>query len=139
MLDAMSFAGTGDEDRTREASHVITLRLHESDEEVSISSAAAVNNLALGYAMTVHKAQGSEARKVFVVIHQSHSSMIQRELLYTAITRARESLYVICEPDTFVKGIERQKIKGDTLAEKAEFFKGKMEAREQQSKLFKKE
>lgn len=134
MLDAMSFAG-GDEDRTREASHVIELRLHESDEIVTVSSASAVNNLALGYAMTVHKAQGSEARKVFVVIHQSHATMIQRELLYTAITRARESLYVICEPDTFVKGIEKQKIKGNTLEEKAEFFKGKVERNEAQQKL----
>jgi ATP-dependent exoDNAse (exonuclease V) alpha subunit len=51
--------------------------------------------------------------------------MIQRELLYTAVTRAREELYVICEADTFVKGIESQKVKGNTLAEKAEWFKGK--------------
>ena len=137
MLDGMSFGSTGDEDRTREASHVITLRLHESDEEVTISSAAAVNNLSLGYAMTVHKAQGSEAKKVFIVLHESHATMVQRELLYTAVTRARESLYVICPPDAFIKGIERQKIRGNTLAEKAEFFKGKQERQEQQQKLFK--
>jgi ATP-dependent exoDNAse (exonuclease V) alpha subunit len=52
--------------------------------------------------------------------------MIQRELLYTAVTRAREELYVICEPDTFVKGIESQKVKGNTLAEKAIYFQGKL-------------
>ena len=51
--------------------------------------------------------------------------MIQRELLYTACTRAREELYVICEPDAFEKGINGQRIKGNSLAEKAEFFKGK--------------
>jgi exodeoxyribonuclease V alpha subunit len=135
MLNNMSFVGSDSEDRKREASHVITLTLADSGEEVSISAAGAVNNLSLGYAMTVHKAQGSEARKVFLVIHQSHATMIQRELLYTAVTRARESLYVICEPDTFVKGIERQKIKGNTLAEKAEFFKGKIKAGALQTKL----
>ena len=135
MLDAMSFSSGDADERKREASHTVTLRLQESEQEVTITSAAAINNLALGYAITVHKAQGSEARKVFVVIHQSHSSMIQRELLYTAVTRARESLYVICEPDTFVRGIEKQKIKGNTLAEKAQFFMGKVERNEQQQKL----
>ncbi len=136
LLAKMSFASTGDdEDRKREASHSITMQLQESGEEVTISSAAAVNNLLLGYALTVHKAQGSEAKKVFVILHHSHSTMIQRELLYTAVTRARESLYVICEPDTFDKGITRQKIKGNTLAEKSEFFKGKVERNEAQSKL----
>ena len=53
--------------------------------------------------------------------------MINSELLYTAVTRAREHLYVICEPDHFVKGIETQRIKGRTLEEKAKFFMGKIE------------
>jgi exodeoxyribonuclease V alpha subunit len=136
LLDSMSFNGSdAADDRTRSASHVITLRLHDSDEEVSIDSAAAVNSLALGYAITVHKAQGSEARKVFLLLHESHATMVQRELLYTAVTRARESLYVICTPDTFIKGVQKQKIKGNTLAEKAEYFKGKVERAEQQVKL----
>jgi exodeoxyribonuclease V alpha subunit len=136
LLDSMSFSDTGgDEDRKRAASHVITLRLHDSDEEVSIDSAAAVNSLALGYAITVHKAQGSEARKVFLILHESHATMVQRELLYTAVTRARESLYVICPPDTFIKGVQKQKIKGNTLAEKALYFQGKVDRKEQQSQL----
>ena len=42
----------------------------------------------LGYALTVHKAQGSEWDRVFLLLHQSHNTMIQRELLYTAVTRA---------------------------------------------------
>jgi ATP-dependent exoDNAse (exonuclease V) alpha subunit len=52
--------------------------------------------------------------------------MLQRELLYTGVTRAREELYVICEPESFTKGITSQRIKGNTLAEKAEYFKGKV-------------
>jgi ATP-dependent exoDNAse (exonuclease V) alpha subunit len=51
--------------------------------------------------------------------------MVQRELLYTACTRAREELYVICEPDHFTKGILNQRIKGNTLEEKAVYFRGK--------------
>jgi exodeoxyribonuclease V alpha subunit len=92
---------------------------------VTLETASEVNSMLHGYALTVHKSQGAEWEKVFVMLHQSHATMLQRELLYTALTRARSEVYVICEPDTFVKGVLSQKIKGNTLAEKAEFFKGR--------------
>ena len=85
----------------------------------------------MAYSLTVHKSQGSEWKKVYCIFHQSHNTMIQRELLYTAVTRAREELYVICEPDTFEKGINGQRIKGNTLAEKYEYFKGKLDSNEE--------
>jgi len=113
------------EDRVRQCSHKITILLSDSEKEVVVDSAAAVNGMLHGYAITIHKAQGSEWRKVFLILHQSHAVMMQRELLYTAVTRAKEELYVICEPETFVKGIQSQRIKGNTLSEKAEYFKGK--------------
>ena len=103
------------------------MRLTDSDQYITIETAAGVNNIIHAYALTVHKSQGSEWRKVYLCLHQSHATMLQRELLYTAVTRAKEELYVICEPDSFVKGIDRQRIKGNTLAEKAEFFKGKLD------------
>lgn len=115
-----------DDTRVTAASHCITLRMLDSETEITIESAAAINSMLLGYALTVHKSQGAEWEKVFVLLHQSHASMLQRELLYTAMTRARKELYVICEDDTFIKGVQSQKIKGDTLAEKAEYFKGKV-------------
>jgi len=118
---------TGD-DRVRAASHVIKLMMQDSGMEIEIDSASSINSLIMSYALTVHKSQGSEWRKVFLLFHQSHATMLLRELLYTAITRAKEELYVICEPETFVNGIKSQKIKGNTLAEKAEYFKGKKEA-----------
>jgi exodeoxyribonuclease V alpha subunit len=97
--------------------------MYHSEEEVSISTASEVNSLLLGYVLTVHKSQGSEWRKVFLILHQSHNIMLQRELLYTACTRPREELYIICEPNSFEKGILSQRIKGNTLAEKAEYLK----------------
>lgn len=113
------------EDRVTQASHKVIVRLVDTGSEVTLTKAAEINALLHSYALTVHKAQGSEWRKVFFTLHQSHAVMLQRELLYTGITRAREELYIICEPETFTKGIISQRIKGDTLAEKAEFFKGK--------------
>jgi exodeoxyribonuclease V alpha subunit len=127
LMLAASVAGR-DEDTVRQASHEIKIRMSNTDRVVTLTKAGEVNLLSLGYCMTVHKSQGSEWRKVFFCLHQSHNTMISRELLYTGVTRAKEELYVICEPDTFVKGINSQRVKGNTLEEKAEFFKGKIEA-----------
>lgn len=113
------------EDRVKSASHIITVRMCDSDQEITLSAAGELNAMMYGYCLTVHKAQGSEWRRVFFCLHQSHNVMLSRELLYTAITRAREELYIICEPNSLEKGIKTQRVKGNTLEEKAEFFKGK--------------
>ncbi|WP_293912666.1 ATP-dependent RecD-like DNA helicase, partial [Deinococcus sp.] len=47
-------------------------------------------NLQLGYALTVHRAQGSEWGTVLGVLHEAHMPMLSRNLAYTALTRARE-------------------------------------------------
>lgn len=128
LLDQMSAMTGADEERVKAASHIITVRMEDSEEEVDIDTASEINSLLLSYALTVHKSQGSEWDKVFLILHQSHATMVQRELLYTAVTRAAKELYVICEPESFQKGVASQRIKGNTLAEKAEFFKGKLES-----------
>ena len=124
LLTRMSSADS--EDKVNQASHIVTLLMKDSEEEVTLSTAGEINSLILGYALTFHKSQGSEWNKVFLILHQSHATMIQRELLYTGVTRAREELYIICEPDSFTKGILNQRIKGNTLLEKSEYFKGKI-------------
>lgn len=128
-LDIMmqNMANISDEDRVRQASHIITVHLLDSDRTLDIDSAAGINSLLLSYALTVHKSQGSEWKKVFLILHQSHATMLSRELLYTAVTRAKEELYIICEPESMINGIRSQRIKGNTLAEKCEYFKGKQE------------
>lgn len=126
LLEAAS--STDDEDRVRQCSHKIKVRLIDSDRTIELKTASDVNKLSLGFAMSVHKSQGSEWRKVFFILHESHATMMQRELMYTACTRAKEELYVICPPEAFVKGITGQRIKGNTLAEKSEFFRGKVNA-----------
>lgn len=129
MLDSIEVSEV--EDRVKEASHVLTIKLLDSGQLVEVKSAAGINALLLSYALTIHKSQGSEWRNVYLILHNSHNTMIQRELLYTACTRAKESLYVICEPDSFEKGISGQRIKGNSLKEKMEFFKGKLESDEE--------
>jgi exodeoxyribonuclease V alpha subunit len=58
---------------------------------VSISPAR-LSSVDTVYAMTVHKAQGSEFTQVAVVLPGSASAALTRQLLYTAVTRARERL-----------------------------------------------
>lgn len=130
----LAAAGSADaEDRVSQSSHHIRLLMEDSGTEYLVTKAAEVNAIMLGYALTVHKAQGSEWEKVFFLLHSSHNTMLMRELLYTAVTRAKKQLIVICEKDSFVKGIIKQRIKGDTIEEKAEWFKGKLDAKEMQS------
>jgi exodeoxyribonuclease V alpha subunit len=133
FLLAQVSASDDSEDRVTQSSHHIKLHMLDSDTHKTITKAAEVNALLLGYALTVHKAQGSEWDKVFVLFHNSHATMMQRELLYTAVTRAKKELFIICEKDTFTSAINRQRIKGNTLAEKAEYFKGKIESGDEQS------
>jgi exodeoxyribonuclease V alpha subunit len=55
----------------------------------------AAKNLQLAYAMTIHKSQGSEWPAVIVVCHSEHSFMLSRQLLYTAMTRAKGEVYLV--------------------------------------------
>ena len=133
FLVNISMPGSANDSTVRAASHTITLYLVDSERTIQIKSAGEIDALILGYAITIHKAQGSEWSKVFLCFHHTHATMIQRELLYTAVTRAKDELFVICESDTFEKGIIRQRIKGNTWQEKAEYFKGRLEQGIEQS------
>lgn len=57
-------------------------------------------DLELAYALTVHKAQGSEFDKVILVLSEP-SRMLSREMLYTAITRQREKLIILYNADAY--------------------------------------
>ena len=54
-----------------------------------------LDELVLAYAMSVHKSQGAEFRAVVMPLTTQHYMMLQRNLLYTAITRARELVVLV--------------------------------------------
>jgi len=56
---------------------------------------ADLGELVLAYAITIHKSQGSEYRAVVMPILTQHYVMLQRNLLYTGITRARELVVIV--------------------------------------------
>lgn len=123
------------EDRKAQASHVVTIQLEDSTEEMEFSTAAELNALSFTYSLTCHKAQGAEWRKVYIILHHVHAGMYSREWLYTAMTRAREECFILARPAALQKCVSRAVIHGVTLAEKAEFFKGKQEERETRTLL----
>lgn len=51
--------------------------------------------LDLAYALTIHRAQGSEVPVIVLVLHDSHYIMLERQLAYTAITRAKKLLVIV--------------------------------------------
>ena len=53
----------------------------------------------LAYASTIHKSQGSEYKVAVVVLLSRFYIMLTNELLYTAVSRAKEKLYIIGEPE----------------------------------------
>lgn len=60
------------------------------------------NGLQLAYALTVHRSQGSEFPWVVVVCHSTHAFILSRQLIYTAITRAKQGVILVGN----MKGLE---------------------------------
>jgi exodeoxyribonuclease V alpha subunit len=57
-----------------------------------------LDRLTLAYAISIHKSQGSEYRAVIVVLTDEHLPMAQRHLIYTAVTRGQEHVFLVAEP-----------------------------------------
>jgi exodeoxyribonuclease V alpha subunit len=57
--------------------------------------ASGLEDLVSAYACTIHKSQGSEYPAVVVLLHHSHHIMLQRNLLYTAVTRGRRLVVIV--------------------------------------------
>lgn len=64
-----------------------------------------LDELALAYAVTVHKSQGSEYPAVIVPLAMQHYRMLQRNLLYTAVTRAKKLLVLVGQRQALAQGI----------------------------------
>lgn len=129
ILDTMEVHGETKE--KNDASHQIEVEFVDSGAKRTLTGSGEINSMQFAYCLTVHKSQGSEWRKVFIFLHYSHNMMLTRELMYTAVTRARQELFIVCEPDrkevynSLTKAAKSPEIKGVSLAEKAEYFRAK--------------
>ena len=68
-----------------------------------------LNEITLAYAVTIHKSQGSEYGAVIIPIFMQHFTLLQRNLLYTAITRAKKLCIFIGQSKAIAMGIKNDK------------------------------
>jgi len=87
-----------------------------------------LNQITLAYCCSVHKSQGSEFPIVILPIVKSYYRMLQRNLIYTAITRSKQFLILCGEEDALRLGVERadEQSRKTTLAEKLQEIKAKV-------------
>ena len=70
-----------------------------------------LDELVLAYATTIHKSQGSEYPAVIVIIHTQHYVMLQRNLLYTAITRGKRLVLLMGVPYAIDQAIKTNTVR----------------------------
>jgi len=89
---------------------------------VSFPLAGMREDLTLSYAMTVHKAQGSEFQRVALVVPEMDGEFVTRGILYTALTRAKQSVTIIASPEVWEAGVLRQERRWSNLGQSVSAF-----------------
>ena len=82
----------------------VTVRFDERDVAYTFDE---LDELSLAYAVTIHKAQGSEYPAVVIPLHTQHYPLLQRNLVYTAITRGRRLVVMVAAPRALAIAVRR--------------------------------
>lgn len=89
----------------------------------SVYTVDKVPALQLAYALTIHRSQGSEFDWAIVVCHSTHNFMLSRQLIYTAITRAKRGVVLVGDRKGLVRAVgnRRTEHRNTTLVERLEY------------------
>jgi exodeoxyribonuclease V alpha subunit len=68
-------------------------------------------DIAPAYAISIHKSQGSEYPAVIIVLLKAHFMMLQRNLLYTALTRGKKKVFLVGEPAAYAIAVRNSESK----------------------------
>ncbi len=101
--DASDKSGWFDEDKP-----ILAIDFEMQDDRSAFLEADC-ENLYLAYAMTIHKSQGSQFKAVIAVFPRVQQDFTLRQLVYTAVSRGKEQVYVISVGAAFQKFIENTK------------------------------
>lgn len=82
----------------------IVIRFNKTDVKYDKNK---VKDIELAYAASIHKSQGLEYPLVIIPVCKHHKRMINRQLIYTAITRAKKSVILVGDSETIIQGIRR--------------------------------
>ena len=111
-------------------SEKLELTVSFDDGKVSVYSRENISELMHSYAITVHKSQGSEFPTIVIPIFSGPYMLLTRNLIYTAVTRARDLVVLVGDIDALEKMIrndtisERNSSLDIRMREKAELFQG---------------
>jgi exodeoxyribonuclease V alpha subunit len=72
---------------------------------------SSIPQLDLAYAISVHRSQGSEVPVVVLVVHDSHAILLERQLLYTGVTRAKRLLIVVGTRRAYALAVKKTRSK----------------------------
>ena len=81
------------------------MRLLDKVAIVTGASKGIGREIALAYAITIHKSQGSEYPAVVIPLSMQHYSLLERNLIYTAVTRAKKLVMIIGDPEALAMAI----------------------------------
>ena len=69
-----------------------------------------LDEIVLAYAISVHKSQGSEYKAVVIPILSQHFVLLQRNLIYTAVTRGKDLVVMVGSPKALAIGVRNDRI-----------------------------
>jgi len=81
------------------------------DGEKHVFERGEFGDVALAYAISIHKSQGSEYPVVIIPLLKAHFMMLQRNLIYTAITRGRKKVFLVGEPAAYAMAVRNAESK----------------------------
>ena len=79
------------------------------DDKTAVYDAESAADLELAYAITVHKSQGNEFNAVIIPLYNNPPQLLYRNLLYTAVTRAKKMLIIVGSTNTLYRMVENNK------------------------------
>lgn len=92
---------------TDEGEYIIDVQYPDKDKPVQYNESI-INELELAFAMTIHKSQGSEFPVVIMPIHEDFSLMLNKNLVYTGVTRAKKVVVLIGTEKALYYSMERK-------------------------------
>lgn len=82
-------------------------------------------NIQPAFALTIHKSQGSEFTHTAVILHDEAERLLSQELIYTAITRAKKQLTLLCTPKSLTQSLIQKTQRHSRLVGKADILSKK--------------
>lgn len=87
----------------------------EFDNGLGVVQGKDISNLLLGYSISCHKIQGDESKAVIVIIDKEHKRLLSNNLLYVALSRARETMTLIGDENVINEALKvRENMERDT-------------------------